>query len=156
MKAKHGVLIFISGLVWFGVGCFLLTLGLKLIVGSAEGYSPFLTLLGPLAGGVEQAAVVVITIALLVGFFKGRFVLAKAVQRGINHIEQFPNPTSVLNIYPKGYYLLLLGMMGLGMLVKVSGLPGDIRGLIDVAIGSALINGAMLYFRYALSPAKVV
>lgn len=154
MKAKHGVLIFISGMVWFGIGCFLLTLGLKLIIGSAGGYSPFLTMLGPLAGGVEQATVIVIALALVIGFFKGRFVLAKAVQRGINHIERFPNPTSVLNIYPKSYYLLILGMMGLGMLLKISGMPGDIRGLIDVAIGSALINGAMLYFRHALSPAQ--
>jgi len=37
--------------------------------------------------------------------------------------------------------------MGLGMGIRYFGVPVDVRGLIDVAVGSALINGAMLYFR---------
>jgi hypothetical protein len=38
---------------------------------------------------------------------------------------------------------------------RVLSIPFDIRGGVDVAIGSALINGAMLYFRHMLTPQKV-
>ena len=40
-------------------------------------------------------------------------------------------------------------MVGLGALIKVLNLPLDVRGAIDIVIGSALINGAMIYFRSA-------
>jgi hypothetical protein len=38
-------------------------------------------------------------------------------------------------------------MVLLGLVIRFLPIPIDARGLVDVAIGSALINGAMLYFR---------
>jgi hypothetical protein len=40
-------------------------------------------------------------------------------------------------------------MMMLGMIFRYLPIPIDVRGFIDLAIGSALMNGAMLYFRAA-------
>lgn len=151
-KVSHSTLIFVSGLVWLIVGCFLLILGLNFIVGSllqenAALPHPVLNFLAPYVGGFEQAVPVWIAIALFIGFLKGRRVFSKSVQRSVNRILTLPNPTSLSKIYTPAYYLLLGSMVLLGVLVRFT--TQDIRGGIDVAIGSALINGAVLYFRQA-------
>ena len=117
----------------------------------AEGaHFPLLHSIAPYFGGKEQTATILIALGLLIGFFKGRFILGKSAKRGVERICSFPNPTSLSNIYSAKYYILLGGMVGLGMSIKFLGLPNDIRGLVDVAIGAALINGAMIYFRSAV------
>lgn len=152
-KVSHTTLIFLSGLVWLAVGCFLLPLGLNFIVQSilkenlATLPHPVLNMLAPLVGGVESAALIWIAIALAIGFFKGRVVFGKTVQRSVNRILSLPNPVHLTKIYTWQYYLLLSSMVLLGVLVRF--LPLDVRGGVDVIIGSALINGAVLYFRQA-------
>ncbi|HEY4255173.1 MAG TPA: hypothetical protein VGM34_02370, partial [Chlamydiales bacterium] len=90
---------------------------------------------------------------LLVGFIKGRFVLSKTVQRIVKHIASAPEPISFRNVYPKSYLLLLASMMCLGFVLRF--VPIEWRGFIDIAVGSALMNGAMLYFRAARSSLMV-
>ena len=108
---------------------------------------PILNFLSPYVGGIEPAALVWIAFALFIGFLKGRRVLSKSVDRSVNRILTLPNPASLGKIYTPGYYALLGSMVALGILVRYT--TQDIRGGIDIAIGSALINGAMLYFRRA-------
>jgi hypothetical protein len=158
-KVSHATLIFLSGLVWLAVGCFLLPLGLNFIVEALLKENigqphPILHFLAPYAGGLEAAALVWIAFALLIGFLKGRRVFAKSVERSVNRILTLPNPTNLSKIYTPSYYLLLGSMILLGVLVRFA--PLDIRGGIDVAIGSALINGAVLYFRQAWASLKKV
>ncbi len=150
-KVSHASLLFLSGFVWLVVGCFLLPLGLNFVVESILRDNlitlrrPILDFLAPYVGGLDQAALIWIGCALLIGFFKGRFVFAKTVRRSVNRILSLPNPANLSQIYPMSYYLLLGSMVLLGYLVRFASL--DIRGGVDVAIGAALINGAMLYFR---------
>lgn len=157
-KVSHTVLIALSGLIWLAIGCFLLPMGLNFIVESLlqENYAtqshPVLTALAPFVGGGESAALMWIALALAIGFFKGRIVFGKTVQRSVNRILSLPNPVHLSKIYPWQYYLLLGSMVLLGVLVRF--LPLDIRGGVDVIIGSALINGAMLYFRQAFAAGK--
>lgn len=151
-KVKHSTLVFLSGLIWLAIGCFLLPLGLNFVVESVlqENHSlphPVLRFLAPYAGGLEPAILVWIACGLLIGFFKGRYVFAKTVQRSVDRILSLPNPVSISKIYTPKYYLLLSSMVLLGVLVRFA--PLDIRGGIDIMIGAALINGAMLYFRQA-------
>ena len=134
LKLSHAALVVISGLVWFGIGIFLLSLGLNLIVGgthlelAANGkYTPILEMLTPYLG-LEQAALLIVVIGLTIGYAKGRFVLGKSARRGVVRILTFPNPTSITNIYSGPYYLLLALMIGLGMSIKFLGLPDDVRG----------------------------
>jgi hypothetical protein len=157
LKLSHTALVVISGLVWLGIGIFLLSLGLNLIVGGAHPellasskHTPILETLTPYIG-LEQAALLIVVICLAIGYAKGRFVLGKSARRGVARILTFSNPTSLLNIYSGPYYLLLALMVGLGMSIKFLGLPDDVRGAVDVIIGSALINGAMIYFRLAFA-----
>lgn len=156
LKLRHTTLIVISGLVWMGIGTFLMTLGLGLLLKgagfeSATGNYPLIEAFARYLGGNEQAVLLLLVVCLTVGYFKGKFVLGKSAHRGMKRIRSFSNPTSLTNIYSGTYYILIAFMIGLGMSIKYLGLPHDIRGAVDVAVGSALINGAMIYFRHARS-----
>lgn len=151
LKLSHVRLIVISGLVWLAVGAGLLPFGLKLLIASTQpgNSTPLVNLLSPYLGGEQQVALMLVAIGMFVGYWKSKKVLSKTVVRSVMRIRSLPNPTSIFKIYAPGYYVLLGGMMGLGMSMQYFGIPIDIRGAIDVAIGSALINGAMTYFRSA-------
>jgi hypothetical protein len=151
LKLNHQKLVLISGLVWLAIGCFLLPLGLNLVIESllkenaADHAHPLLTYLSSYAGNIEQAALISVALSLSIGFLKGRYVFAKTVSRSVNRILSLPNPAPITQIYA-WYYYLLLGSMGfLGVIVRY--LPNDIRGCVDIVIGAALINGAALYFK---------
>jgi hypothetical protein len=111
--------IVITGISWLCMGVWLLYKGLSLISKS------------------------------LVGFLKGRLVLSKTVKRITKRIYSLQAPVGFKDAFPVSYWLLIGFMMTLGMGLKFLPISIDIKGAIDVAIGSALVNGAMLYFRTA-------
>ena len=157
MKLSHGKLIAISGLIWFAIGVYLLRLGLHLLTTSVEGAGyPLVSILKPYLLTIENAAILLIICGMLIGYFKGRFVLGKSAKRGVDRIRSFPNPTSIANIYSAKYYILLGTMVAMGMSIKYMGFDSDIRGFVDVIIGSALINGSMIYFKLIQAPNKEV
>lgn len=155
-KMSHKALIIFSGLIWLAVGCFLLPLGLNFLLQAIQntyqhsdsGY-PLLHLFTSFTSNVENAVVILIAMGMLIGYSKGRYILGKSAIKGVQRIRSFPNPTDLKNIYSSKYYILLGAMIGLGISMKYLGIPADVRGTIDVAIGAALINGAMIYFRMA-------
>lgn len=152
MKLSHTKLIVISGIIWFAIGFYLLQLGLNLLLASTQASIDNFPLLGFIAqmiGSGETAAIVLVVLALFIGYLKGRYVLGKSAQKGVARILTFPNPANLSSIYSRKYYILLAGMVGLGISIKYLGLSNDVRGFIDAIIGSALINGAMIYFRLA-------
>jgi hypothetical protein len=153
MRISHAFMIILSGAVWLLIGLFLLIKGLGLLVTAAHfSAEPFLiTPLVNLAGTREQAALLLVALSLVVGFLKGRFVLAKTVKRSVERIFSFPSPVPLAKIYNKASYLIIFFMMGLGMLMRVLPISPDVRGAVDVAVGAALINGALLYFRCAFA-----
>lgn len=129
----------LSGIIWFIVGIGLLSLGFNFILFN---------------GLPEQSILLYILIALSIGFLKGRFVLLKTVRRVVERILKLEPPVRFSQVYSKGYILLIGTMVLLGMSMKYLGLNPQIRGLIDVAIGSALLTGAIGYFRIALAISK--
>lgn len=153
IKLSHSTMIALSGAIWLGIGCMLMSLGLNFIVASILNENllvmnrPILDNIAPMVGGLDQAALMLIALSLVIGFVKGRFVLAKTVGRTVARILSLPNPANLTQIYARSYYLLLGGMFFLGFIARL--MPFDVRGLVDVTIGAALINGAMLYFRRA-------
>jgi hypothetical protein len=155
VKFKHNTLIFLAGAVWLMIGIFLLSMGIHFVLETLRnpllsqipGKFSLTSYLGGYFADKTHAMICMITIALLVGYFKGKMVLAKSVNRQIKRIETLPKPASLKHLYSKGYYLLIALMICLGMSMKFLPITLDTRGAIDIAIGSALINGAMLYFR---------
>lgn len=157
MKVGHRTLIALAGLTWFAIGFFLLYMGIHLILSTVQ--NPFLLLdhgrfsiiatFSSRTQDLQQTAIVIVSCCLFLGYLKGRFVLSKSVKRQVTRISLLPNPTSLNKIYSPGYYLLIASMMGLGMVLRFLPIGIDTRGAIDLTIGAALINGALLYFRYA-------
>lgn len=154
MRLSKTLWITISGVIWLIVGIGLLTLGLNFIVHKAQidfqETTSLIAKITPLAGSRQQAALLLITLGLVIGFIKGRFVLTKTVRRVVERIMSRQPPIRFSEVYSRGYLLLIGGMILMGLSMKWLGLPEDIRGLVDVAIGSALMNGASAYFRVAL------
>ncbi len=152
IKLAHRTHILIYGFLWLTVGLVLLPMGLNFIVSSLlienrAKAQPVLDFLAPMTGDRESAALVWIALMLAIGFLKARRIFAKSVQRSVLRLSSLPNPAPLSKLYPLSYYLLIGAMIFLGFLLRF--VPLDIRGGIDVAVGSALINGAVLYFKQA-------
>ncbi|SRR3989339_174682 len=155
MKVRQNVAIALSGITWMGIGILLLSKGFSLILTPPlDSNSAVLPFLSSYVGTAQQASLILICLGLFIGFLKGRLVLSRSASRIIARIVALPNPCSLTSIYPRSYLILLASMMGLGMLFKWIPLPYDVKGLIDVAIGSALTNGSAFYFRHFASQNK--
>lgn len=86
-------------------------------------------------------------VSLFIGFIKGRFVLRRTVLRVSSRILSLPLPIRIKDVYSLSYVCLIGSMMGLGVVFRFVPLPLDVKGMIDVAVGAALIQGALFYFR---------
>ncbi len=144
----------VSGLIWLGIGSFLMLKGLKWITLAMllEELPLLLKRLVQLAGSLQQGSLLLMCISLLLGFIKGRMILSKTVYRIVKRLQAETSPVPFSKVYDRKYYIVIALMIGLGFLLRFIPIPFDIRGAVDVTIGSALINGAMLYFRQALYP----
>jgi hypothetical protein len=120
----------------------------SVVVGFTDETS-LLKTLSNIFGGLQQAAVALIGLGLMIGYMKGRFVLAKTVAKMVARLKSFEEPVSLYRLYSPKFYLLILIMISMGVLFRIFEVPTDIRGLIDLAVGAALVNGAVLYFKYA-------
>jgi len=146
---KHRAYIALSGFLWFFSGGFLLYKGLHLINDATFRADSLCSKWQTVFGSPQQAATIFIGIGLLLGFIKGRFVLSKTVRRVVSRIASFPGPIRFSDAYSRSYWILIASMIALGMSFRFLPIPMDMRGIVDVAIGSALVNGAMLFFRAA-------
>jgi F0F1-type ATP synthase assembly protein I len=133
MKCEQSKLIIFSGMLWLGVGIFLLNLGLTLL---------------------STEPLFLIPLALIIGVAKGRFVLRKSALRVMDRIRSLPNPAPIAQAYSLGYIILIASMIGIGVLIKVFQCPNDIRGFVDTAVGAGLIQGSLHYFRGAKTEVK--
>lgn len=149
----HRHLFAIAGTIWFAVGFFLLQLAMSLFSQSillyeaASPSAPLMKLLAPLAG-VNGAFTLLFSMALAIGYFKGRYILKKTAQRTILTILD-TSPASLRSLFNLRYALLVGVMACLGIAMRWLSIPVDLRALIDAAVGSALIFGALHYFKAA-------
>lgn len=156
MRKSSVFWIIFSGAMWFVVGIFLLLFGVKLVVLSCLEITPhsLITKISSIGKNREQAALIIVGSGLIIGFMKARFVLSKTVRRVVNRIHSLTQPIKFSEVYSLGYLALIASMIALGMAMRWLSVPSDIRGLIDIAVGSALMNGAMFYFRAVFNKEK--
>jgi len=133
---KHAHWILFSGLLWLAMGLFLLTKGFNLLTLHAG----------------KSGVVMWLVFAFLIGYMKGRFVFSKTVTRITRRILSLPLPISFSKVYPPAYWMLIGAMGFLGMIFRY--LSPEIRGFADVAVGSALFYGSLLYFQSAYQTAS--
>lgn len=149
MKIRHWGLVFISGMLWLVMGITLIMRGLRLTVEAvaAPQSSPLMQMLSDYFTSARSTASFLIALAIVLGTLKGRFVLRKAVKRVVNRILSLDHPLKVHQMYSPKFYLLVAFMISLSFFMRVFSVPSDVRGVLDLAVGSALMNGAFLYFR---------
>ena len=148
VKCKHSTLILLSGLVWLAVGGMLLLMGVRLLNELLAGTTsfPLIDLLAYSAGGREEGAAFLVALSLVIGTLKARTVFRKTVNRALSRFSTLPNPLSLAKIYPLSTYILIASMMGVGLALRYFGVSPDIRALVLLTVGIALINGAIFYF----------
>lgn len=132
-------------MLWAGMGFFLLYIGLGFIAKASS--TPVITFLSDYLGGQETSAIFLIVISLSLGTLKSRMVLAKVVNKMVVKIRSFPDPVNFSHVYGLKYLALMGIMMSFGFAMKYFEVSNDIRGVVDVAVGSALLNGGLSYFR---------
>ena len=152
MRIGHIAGICFSGALWLIIGCFLtfkgiVFLGLTIV---SEKAGPLMNVFMQMSSTRERAGMLLIFSALVLGLFKGRVVLARTVMRQVKRLLMLPHPLHIKDLFPLSYLAIILSMMLLGMSLKFLPISQDIRGFVDLAVGSALINGAFLYFKQAL------
>ncbi|MDP1835827.1 MAG: hypothetical protein Q8K75_07860 [Chlamydiales bacterium] len=149
MYCKKRTLLFIAGSIWFGMGLYLMIIGMGFLEVSLapDVHAPLLTSLENLFGARDITVVLLVALALVIGQIKGRTVLTKAALRQADRILSLPEPTHIKNLFSGRFYVLMAIMMGLGIGMKYFGVPLDIRGAIDVTVGVALIQGAVAYYK---------
>ena len=154
MKMKRSSLLLLSGSIWLAIGIMLVNLGSSFLVKSLEiakktpDETPLLHFLGAYISSPENVAILIITLAIFIGYIKGNSVMKKQAIRTYDRIFALPHHNSITKLYTKKNLLIIAFMMSLGFLMKFCKVSPDIRGFVDIAVGSALIQGSMHQFRY--------
>ena len=153
MKLSPRFAIFFSGSLWLSIGLLLIYKGIKHLFLAKSihltegGGEPLISWINGFAKNPQKSVWLLMCIGLILGFFKGRVMMKRAVIRVVGRICSFTSNIPINALYSKGYLMLIGGMMLMGISFKFLPLSIDIKGFIDFTIGFALINGAMLYFR---------
>lgn len=133
MNAKKWIMF--TGVVWFAIGCMLMTKGIKYLA------------LAKISDVSSDFCMLLTFFGLILGYLKGRYIFAKTVNRLVSRIQSIKGSITLFNVYPVSYWAIMVAMSFMGVFIKALPLNIEFLGMIDLAIGSALINGAMLYFR---------
>lgn len=132
-------LIYIAGGLWAIIGVFLITRGINMYQIAVDEQN-----------STQMAVMVSVAIGMIVGFFKGLFVLSKSARRNKSRIQNLEAPLKIHQIFSKPFYGLIAGMMLLGVLLR--NMNGYLGGYIVVAaiycgVGIALIVGSRIYWK---------
>lgn len=106
------------------------------------------------AGFAPSSAAVWLAVCVAVGLLKGEFAIGKAGRRAIARIATLPERSPFWQVFTPGQWGLVFGMMALGMLIRFSGVPKNIRGLVLTVIGLALLWASRYFWNAANSSQK--
>jgi hypothetical protein len=94
-----------------------------------------------------RLAPVLVAAAALAGVLKARFVLKRAAERIVCRIQERGDGRCIGGFVSLRSWLLVMGMMGTGYLLRHGLLPHSVVGLIYVAIGTALLLASAVIWR---------
>ena len=129
MMTNRG-LIFLAGLVWFGVGIMLNWFAVRWF------------------GELTQTQIIwAILIGLFIGIVKLIFVFKKLIEKNIQRIKKLTGKVPFWKFQRTGAYLFILGMMALGIFLRTSGIvEKKYLAPLYIGIGLALLFGSFYYF----------
>jgi hypothetical protein len=102
----------------------------------------------------NRAITWMVVLALVIGFLKGHFLLSRMARRNIRRIfELSPHKEKICLFAFQAIqaYLIIFGMMALGIILRHSSVPREALAVIYLAIGSALIYASIPYWRMKFS-----
>ena len=131
-------LIQVAGLIWIIVGGFLIYRGSGL-------YNMAVTE----QNTSKETIIISLTLGIVLGIIKGKFVLSKTARRNRDRINQLTPPLKIHNIFSGPFYGFIAGMMALGFLLRT--FNTYLGGYVVVAaiycgIGMALIAASYVYW----------
>ena len=88
--------------------------------------------------------------AVAVGTAKSLFMLDKAAGKNLVRLANKEDGDCLGGVYSAKMWMLVVVMMGLGVFLRRSGLPGELVGSIYVAIGWALFFSSRLLWQRAM------
>ncbi len=92
-----------------------------------------------------------ILIGLILGVAKGYFIVTRVVITNIKRITQLNGNSFILAFISLKTYLLIAGMMILGILLRNSVFPKQYLAIIYMGVGLAMIFSSYPYFRMLFS-----
>mgnify|MGYP000140773037 CR=1 FL=1 len=128
----------IAGFLWVVVGLFLIYRGSGL-------YNMAVTE----QNTSKETIIISLTLGIVLGIIKGKFVLSKTARRNRDRINQLTPPLKIHNIFSGPFYGFIVGMMALGFLLRT--FNTYLGGYVVVAaiycgIGMALIAASYVYW----------
>jgi len=124
--AKRRTHLLLSAILWSFIGIVLLTKGAYRIV------------------QVTEYQVIIVIMALIFGTLKSIFILDRSARKSIDRILHFKEGTCLGAVYSVKTWLLVVGMMGMGILLRNSALPLTLLCFIYFMIGWALVFSSRL------------
>lgn len=102
----------------------------------------------------ERASIFLIVLGISLGLLKAKAVMSKAASKNAQRLVGLQQ-VSLIQIFDPKLWIIIAAMMGLALVMTKIGVPTDWRSVVDIAVGTALIQGASHYFRLARVPAAV-
>ena len=139
--------------IWFLVGGMLLYKGVEYLMESvalqliARDEQPLLGFFTHLLGSPYYALMQMLFASLAIGYVKGFLALKRSTERLIRVVQPYGEKIPLAAAFPWWYVAVMVVMMGLGMAMKFAPLYSDVRGMIDVAVGFALLSGSTFFLR---------
>ncbi len=140
MNIKRETHLKVAFLMWGLVGTGLLISGAIFLFGNRS-----LSVFGEGRPGPGFTEAIGLAIALTIGFIKGNLVLKKLARKYIARIKTLPEKSPVYMTFSPKSWVMVVGMMLLGKIVRSVGAPHLVIGVIYLAVGFALVLGAQAY-----------
>jgi hypothetical protein len=126
--SKHWLLA-VAGCMWAGVGVMLCVLAY-----------------GWLTHPATPLALACAVVGVLIALAANRFEFTRLALRNIDRILRYPDKVCVFAFQAWSGYVMIFGMIALGIVLRHSPLPKPYLAVIYVAIGGALIQASVNYF----------
>ena len=85
-----------------------------------------------------------IFLGLVLGTTKGLFILDRVARKNINRIHDFEPKACIGSVYSYKTWLLVIMMIVLGRTLRMTILPGEVVGVIYIAVGWGLMLSSRL------------
>ncbi len=137
MKTNVKQALLLYSTIWFAVGFMLLYKGISyLILGT---HFILIPTMSNIFSSSQDAALLCIVLGLAIGVMKAKKVLKKVAAKLKTQATLSQNPYKA--IFSIKTCIMVAIMMSFGAILRWINLPQDLFGIIDVAVGAALIQG---------------